>query len=282
MTSLQQLYDATLKLELAQQEIEIIKLEKIEYEKEINQLKQQNEELLQENNSYIEDEKLQKQHMLLLHCSATNTNDINSYNLILNKEIFKYKKLVKSLTLQNAKLQKENAKYRTRLEQLNKQKQKRKTTYMNNELQLQNTIKQLQNQCNTLQNEINALNVSQIQYEKCRISSIDSVDKELLSPLRMPSVQKAMCSLTLNHLRMLSIEAMYSENMYTQIMSNGEECIECDKCEQYRNAIPTKIEEKIDEIIDTAKRHINKLMKRVKFLQQQNEQLMLQINHINK
>eukprot|EP01084_Bolivina_argentea_P269947 458903_1 len=245
MTSLQQLYDATLKLELAQQEIEIIKLEKIEYEKEINQLKQQNEELLQENNSYIEDEKLQKQHTF------------------------------KSLTLQNAKLQKENAKYRTRLEQLNKQKQKRKTTYMNNELQLQNTIKQLQN-------EINALNVSQIQYEKCRISSIDSVDKELLSPLRMPSVQKAMCSLTLNHLRMLSIEAMYSENMYTQIMSNGEECIECDKCEQYRNAIPTKIEEKIDEIIDTAKRHINKLMKRVKFLQQQNEQLMLQINHINK
>eukprot|EP01083_Nonionella_stella_P275907 937161_1 len=153
MTSLQQLYDATLKLELAQQEIEIIKLEKIEYEKEISNLKEQNEHLLNEKNSYLEMNKLAEEQVSYLRSISSEVNKINDNNEDLHIQISQYQTMVKRLNLKCINLQKENKKYEILIAKLNQEKESRDTAHNKNISELQKQIHELENECNTLRKE---------------------------------------------------------------------------------------------------------------------------------
>eukprot|EP01083_Nonionella_stella_P040122 109071_1 len=151
-----------IKLETAEQQLAIIGLENAEYKKEINELKQRNEDLMNENGWFVESAKREKQTVSYLQSISEDMDAVSVYNANLNSKVSQYQKSLKILTSSNEYLQKENAKYKAKLETLIQKTQRKHAIYMDNVSILESKIRELQHECDTLRDDhANTLNVLQ-------------------------------------------------------------------------------------------------------------------------
>ena len=156
ITAAQQFYDVTNRFEAIQNELSIVRLENNEYQKEvkcvlylwfclqmsiviqIKTLRQQNEELMKENHSYLESLELRSREISYL---LTNAEKINVINNDLEIQISQYKQEMNNLRSQNKTLQLEN-----------EQKYQSDWNYIQS---LQNQLESLQSENLKLRQEIN-------------------------------------------------------------------------------------------------------------------------------
>jgi len=141
-------------LESAQNELTVIQLEKLEYEKELNELKEQNEELTKENDEFYETAEIEQQEILFLRHVSMNVDQENND---LQSQLHRYQQIVKHLRSENQSLQKENEKYKSIFEQLFEQNQKKDEIHTNNISQLENKLKQLQYENDQLRQEMSTI-----------------------------------------------------------------------------------------------------------------------------
>eukprot|EP01084_Bolivina_argentea_P217897 369879_1 len=165
MSILEQLQDTKNKLESVEQENKVIKLEIIEYRKEINNIKQENKKLLQENNELCELIDLEQNKSHHSHSLSAEIELINSYNADLNVQISKYQTLTKRLNSRYKLIQSENEKYKISLQQLTNKQNQMEKIHINEMAKLKNKIKQLQNECDILTDKLN--NNNNNIYTKC-------------------------------------------------------------------------------------------------------------------
>lgn len=154
--SSQESYEFVEELASAQQTINVIELEKIEYETEMNNLQKQNEKLLEENKSFHEIIQTKQEQMSLLISVAKNADLIGSENDDLNVKLSEYEQVIKKLKWDKETLSKENEKYKNILEEMNEKQQKQDITHSNNIINLENKINELQNEYNQLNDKLNA------------------------------------------------------------------------------------------------------------------------------
>eukprot|EP01083_Nonionella_stella_P186451 682489_1 len=103
-----------IKLETAEQQLAIIGLENAEYKKEINELKQRNEDLMNENGWFVESAKREKQTVSYLQSISEDMDAVSVYNANLNSKVSQYQKSLKILTSSNEYLQKKKERKSTR------------------------------------------------------------------------------------------------------------------------------------------------------------------------
>eukprot|EP01084_Bolivina_argentea_P217896 369878_1 len=167
MSILEELQDTKNKLASVEAENKVMKLEIIEYSKEINNIKQENKILSQENNELWELMKLEKHKSYHSHSLSNEMELINSCNADLNAQISQYQSLAKRLNSQYAIIQSENEKYKISLQQLtNKQKQMDKI-HINEMVELKNKMKLLQNEYDILTEKCD--NNNNNIYNKCSL-----------------------------------------------------------------------------------------------------------------
>merc|ERR1712228_462779 len=98
-----------IKLEFAEQENRIIALEKEEYKKEMNELKQQNERLMNEKDLHFETKQNMTNDMIFFRTLSVKLDALNGKNDDLNAQIFEYQNIIKQQQSQNEDLQKKQS-----------------------------------------------------------------------------------------------------------------------------------------------------------------------------
>lgn len=147
----------------------------------MNELREHNESLTTENDSFFETAESEQQEILFLRCHSYNTHQENND---LQTELVKYQNISKQLQSENKLLQTENEKYKLILEKLTEKLQKKDEIYKNNKINLENKLKQLEIENQSLQQQISRYHNDQneqIEYVLSlpKYGSYDNDDQEL-------------------------------------------------------------------------------------------------------
>eukprot|EP00486_Rosalina_sp_Unknown_P002588 CAMPEP_0201568910 /NCGR_PEP_ID=MMETSP0190_2-20130828/10251_1 /ASSEMBLY_ACC=CAM_ASM_000263 /TAXON_ID=37353 /ORGANISM="Rosalina sp." /LENGTH=453 /DNA_ID=CAMNT_0047990593 /DNA_START=87 /DNA_END=1448 /DNA_ORIENTATION=- len=164
LTTEEQLQDLLLKHEALEQEVNVFVLENREYKKDINELKERNSQLMEDNAAYQQLLQFEQQEITFTHERLSTLKDVDLDNIDLNQQLKEYKQLLKQLKLENISIKNENKKYKLALENYDQQKQKREEIYTNNKLNLDNKIKELQEENESLRIDISTMSINPYQY----------------------------------------------------------------------------------------------------------------------
>lgn len=164
LTTEEQLHDLLLKHEALEQEVNVFVLENREYKKDINELKETNSQLREDNAAYKQLLQFEQQEITFTHERLTTLEHVDLDNIDLSQQLKEYKQLLKQLKLENISIKNENKKYKLALENYDQQKQKREEIFTNNKLNLENKIKELQEENESLRIDISTMNINPYQY----------------------------------------------------------------------------------------------------------------------
>eukprot|EP01084_Bolivina_argentea_P230398 388648_1 len=167
MTAEHKLQELMIRYESLAQERDVLLIQKEEYKKDIDEVKDKNDQLIEENRSYKELFEIEQRKITFTHMISSNMEDLNVCNQDLTTELIEYKKLIKQLTSENTVLKNENHKYKLALQNSNELTRKQQQMHMNNSLDLGNKITKLNNECELLKSTITSINSfqNQNQYE---------------------------------------------------------------------------------------------------------------------
>eukprot|EP01084_Bolivina_argentea_P318631 552601_1 len=228
MNVAQELEDLRIELQLIQQENKIIKLQTIEYEKEIIDLKQQNQILTDKNNKFIGLMRIEEEDLSISYSLTEELNMINTQNEDLVAQIHQYQALTKRLNASNKTLQTENNKYNLLIQQLTTEKQKKHKIHNHAILKLENKIKELETECDTLRESLNTYNNKHHtwnNYSLPKMPSSDSQKSEHESIFRLKSMIPSNMNSSIplfNELNVQSVTSVGSSTNYDDIIGQLE------------------------------------------------------------